>query len=49
MKQYATGDKTLNQHVFGNLKLKPVDFTSPEVYKMLKVKHPKGKKEIYEY
>jgi len=36
MKTYATGDQKLNKHIFGNLVLKQVDFTSPEVYAMIR-------------
>eukprot|EP00347_Sterkiella_histriomuscorum_P005962 403354597 len=46
---YATGDQRLNSHIFGNIPLKEIDFRSPEVYKMFRVKKPKEKKEIFNY
>jgi hypothetical protein len=50
VKAYATGDQNLNNHIFGNIPLKYIDFTSPEIYKMFRgIKKPKGKKEVYEY
>lgn len=47
MMQYATGDQKLNEQIFGNLILKPLDFSSPEIYKLFKTKRPTSKKEIY--
>ena len=44
MKQYATSDQKLNQHVFGNLELKYVNFTSPNVYKLFEIKKPDTKR-----
>ncbi len=44
---YATGDQKLNEHIFGNLMLKPLDFTAPEVYKLFKYKKPNSKKDVY--
>ena len=44
MKSYATGDQKLNQHIFGNLKLLSLDFSSPEIYALFKgPKRPQGK------
>ena len=47
LRQYATGDQQLNEQIFGNLMLKPVNFQDPELYKMFKVKRPTTKKEVY--
>ena len=46
-RMYATGDQKLNEHIFGNLMLKPLDFTAPEVYKLFKYKKPNSKKDVY--
>jgi hypothetical protein len=34
----------LNQHIFGNIPMKIVDFKKPVFYSMLTVKKPDGKK-----
>ena len=47
MKQYATSDQQLNQHVFGNLELKYINFTSPNVYKLFEIKKPDTKRQAY--
>lgn len=49
MNLYATGDDRLNNHIFGNVPLKVIDFNSPEVHKMFKNKRPTAKKEIFNY
>lgn len=50
MKAYATGDQKLNNHIFGNLVLKEIDFSSPEVYAMFRgPKRPTNKQEIFNY
>ena len=36
-------DETLNQHIFGNVRLKFVDFKSPKVYSMFEIKKPDSK------
>jgi hypothetical protein len=46
---YATGDQNLNEHIFGNLMLKPLDFTAPEVYRLFKYKKPSSKKDVYKH
>lgn len=46
MKLYATGDKKLNEHIFGSLPLKVIDFKNPEIYALFKNKRPVDKKEI---
>ena len=47
MKQYATPDYPLNQHVFGNVSLKYLDFTSPQIYSLFKIKKPDTKQQAY--
>ena len=47
MQQYATSDQPLNEHVFGNIKLKYVDFSSPKVYKLFEIKKPDTKRQAY--
>jgi hypothetical protein len=50
MKQFASSDKKLNAHIFGDIPLKLIDFSSPEVYKMIRgPKRPEGKKGVYKY
>ena len=50
MKQFASSDKKLNQHIFGDIPLKLIDFSSPEIYKMIRgPKRPEGKKQVYKY
>lgn len=49
MAQFATSDAKLNSHIFGNIPLKLIDFQSPELYKMFKVKKPKDKQEVYKH
>ena len=44
MQQYGMPDETLNQHIYGNIPLKYVDFNSPNAYKMFEVKKPANKK-----
>ena len=44
MQQYGMADQTLNQHIYGNISLKYVDFSSPKVYKMFEIKKPADKK-----
>lgn len=48
LRNYSTGDQTLNQHVYGNIPLKSVDFTKKENYLKLEIKKPDGKKQVYE-
>lgn len=45
--QFSSGDATLDSHILGGIPLKHVDFTSPEIYKNLKYKKPRNKKEVY--
>jgi hypothetical protein len=49
MDQFATTDSRLNEHIFGNIPLKLIDFKSPEVYKLFKVKKPREKGEIFKH
>ena len=50
MKQYATGDQSLNSHIFGNLVLKSVDFSQPEIKSLFtSARRPKGKKEVFDF
>ena len=49
MNLYATGDQKLNQHVFGSLPLKVIDFKNPQIYAMFKHKKPTDKKDIYHH
>ncbi len=50
MKAFASSDQNLNNHIFGNIPLKYVDYSLPEVYKMFKgPKKPEGKYQIYKY
>lgn len=50
MKTYATGDKKLNSHVFGNLYLKQVDFANPEIKRMIRGPiRPDGKKQVFDF
>ena len=50
MKQYASSDQNLNSHIFGNIPLKHIDFSAPEIYKMIRgPKRPEGKKGVYRY
>lgn len=46
---YATGDEKLNQHIFGGVLLKPIDFARPEIKRLFKVKNPTTKSEIYQF
>lgn len=49
MKTYSTQDKTLDSHVFGNVGLKTVDFKSPEVRSLMRVKVVETKKDAFLY
>ena len=50
MKNFASSDPKLNSHIFGNIPVKLVDFSAPEVYKMFRgPKRPDGKKQVYRY
>jgi len=44
LRNLSTADNNLNEHVLGNIPLKPVDFSRPQVYCMLKLKKPDSKK-----
>jgi hypothetical protein len=45
MKNFASSDPKLNSHIFGNIPLKSIDFSAPEIYKMFRgPKKPDGKK-----
>ena len=46
-KQYASDDKTLDSHVFGNIGLKQVDFRSTEILALMRVKHVETKKDAF--
>ena len=43
MEQYGKSDQTLNEHVYGNIKLKLVNFNSPAVYNLFEIKVPDTK------
>ena len=44
--QFASGDQTLNSHVFGHVPLKLVDFDRPDI--RFETPRPDSKKQIYE-
>jgi hypothetical protein len=39
----------MNTQIFGNLKLKYIDFHSPEVYKLFSMKKPISKKDVFNH
>ena len=48
-KTYSSEDRTLDSHVFGNVGLKQLDFRSPEIYELMKVKSVNNKKDAFLY
>ena len=48
-KTYSSNDQSLDSHVFGNIGLKQVDFKSPDILKLMKVKKVETKKDAYLY
>ena len=48
LRNFTTGDETLNKHVFGNIPMKVVNFEQKENYLKLQTKKPDGKRQIYE-
>lgn len=48
LKNFSTTDQTLNNHVFGNIPLKLVDFSKQKYYEMQNIKNPDGKRQVYD-
>ena len=48
LRNFTTGDETLNTHVFGNIPMKLVDFQQKNNYLKLEIKKPDGKRQVYE-
>ena len=44
LKNFTSGDQTLNQHIFGYIPMKVVDFKKQKYYEMLSIKKPDGKR-----
>ena len=48
LKNFSTTDQTLNNHVFGNIPLKLVDFSMQKYFEMQNIKNPDGKRQVYD-
>ena len=46
-KTFASSDKTLDSHVFGNIGLKQVDYRSPEIRALMRVKLVETKNDAF--
>lgn len=49
LKTFTTQDRTLDSHVFGSVGLKQIDFRSPEVKPLMRVKKVETKKDAFSY
>ena len=48
-KHYSSQDRSLDSHVFGNIGLKDIDFRSPRVQPLMRVKRVDSKKDAFSY
>ena len=44
LKNFTSGDQTLNKHIFGYIPMKVVELKKQKYYEMLSIKKPDGKR-----